>query len=342
MLKGNLGIFNLGKKTRETVGLDIGNYSIKVVSILKDTSGRILTAYNIKNIPIGTKPGEAGKLVQEALGEVDIRSKEVNLSVSGSSVIVRFISLPKMSKEQLENAMIFEAEKYMPFSVNEVIMDFSILDDAAGGQMNVLLAAAKKDFIQSRIELLERLGLEISAIDVNAFALFNAFSVSNTFSGDKGTVFLDLGYSQTNILIVTKGVPRFMRLIQIGGKDIIDMLAEEAGITADKAEEQKLSDTSAEKVQNCTTRVMDELVKEIKLSLDYFENKYNMAVGEIYCSGGLVYQKGLIEYLQEKLGNQLMIWDPLKGLDVAENLSRESIAPVASRLTACIGLALRD
>jgi len=339
-------MFNISKKTKESVGLDIGSYSVKVVSIVKESGHNILSAYNLKQIPFeaAKTPSQIAKSVKEAMDEMDIHPSEVNLSVSGSNMIVRFISLPKMSKDQLENAMSFEAEKYIPFSADEVIMDFLILDDAEGGQMNVLLAAAKRDFVQSQLGLLEKLGMGINVIDIDAFAVFNAYTFSNKFPADKGTAFLDLGFSQTSVLISTGTIPRFMRLIQIGGKDIIETIAADMSIPQEQAEEMKLKggEKNGEKVRQVTTAVLDELVKELQLSFGYFENKYGKGVGSIYCSGGMIYQPGTIEYLQEKLGAQLEVWSPLKGLDISESLSREALDPLASQLAVSIGLGLRE
>jgi len=337
-------MFKTGKKIKESVGLDIGSYSVKASSVLKQADKNILTAYNIKRVPLdGEGLAKTAKIIKETVDEVNIRPDEVNLSISGSNVIVRFVSLPKMSKEQLESAMLFEAEKYIPFNVNEVIMDFIILDAPEAGQMNVLLAAAKRDFVQSQIELLGKLGMEVNVIDINAFAVFNSFAAASPFEEDKGTAFLDLGFSQTNVLISTGAIPRFMRLIQIGGKDITNSLAGAIGISIAEAEELKLKGEEAnkERITRFTLNVLEELVREIQLSFGYFENKYNKAVSDIYCSGGMVYQKGVIEYLQENLNAQLKVWSPIEGMEVSESLSREAIDPIASRLAVSIGLALR-
>ncbi|MCK4852392.1 MAG: type IV pilus assembly protein PilM [Candidatus Omnitrophica bacterium] len=329
---------------QETVGIDIGSYSIKVASVVRDEDKHILSAYNVKRIPTdGAAPGKTEKLVRDALREVDIRPAEVNFSVSGSNVIVRFISLPKMPREQMENAMTFEAERYIPFSVNEVIMDSLILDNSGAGQMNVLLAAAKRDIVHPRIEMLGKLGLGVNIIDISIFAVFNAFLSFNTLADDKGTVFFDLGHSQTDVLISTGSIPRFMRLIQIGGKDVTAAISEDMGVSMEEAEELKLKgdEESGKKTVQSTFAVLDELVKEMQLSFGYFENRYNKGIGDIYCSGGMVYQAGVVEYLQEKLGAQLKVWNPVAGMEVSESLSREAVEAAASRLTASIGLAFR-
>jgi type IV pilus assembly protein PilM len=337
-------MFTLNKKLKEVVGLDIGSHSIKVASIFKESDKPLLTAYNVKQIPFsGEQPVNEGQLIKEALSEVGINPSEVNISLSGSNVIVRFISLPKMTKDQLENAMIFEAERYIPFNINEVILDFIIIDDAEEGQMNVLLAAAKRDFVQGRIELFQKLGIDIGIIDVSAFAAFNAFTSANTVADDKGTAFLDLGHSQTNVLVTTGSIPRFTRVIQIGGSDITRAIVEDMGVDRQKADELRVNGggEDSEKVDQSVFAVLDELVKEMRLSFGYFENKHNTPVSDVYCSGGMISQKGLVEYLQEKMGMQFNVWNPIAGVNIAESIPEESTNAVSAQLAVSIGLALR-
>jgi type IV pilus assembly protein PilM len=338
-------MFKIGKKLKETVALDIGSHSIKVVSVLKKPDKALLTAYNIKKIqPSDNRSLKTGKSIKEALSEIDLHPAEVNLSVSGANVIVRFITFPKMSKEQMENAMVFEAERYIPFSVNEVILDFAILDAAESGQVNVILAAAKRDFVQAQTELIEKLGMAVNVIDINVFSIFNAFTAFKQPAQDKGTAFFDFGFSQTSVVISVGGIPRFMRLIQIGGKDISAAIAEDLGIPFEEAEDLKVKNdpASRERITLVTAGVLDELIKEIQLSLGYFENKSGKAVGEVYCSGGVTSQEGVLGYFKEKIGIEFKTWDPIGGLDVAEHLSKEAIAPVAAQLAVGIGLTLRD
>jgi type IV pilus assembly protein PilM len=338
-------MFNKREKKTDSIGLDIGSHSIKVVSLKQETDNKVLTSYNIKNIPPNLiKTAKMGKMIQETFSEIDMKPSEVNISISGTNVIVRFVSMPKMSEEQLSNVMSFEAERYIPFNVNDVFLDFKILDSNEEGQMNVLLAAAKKEFVNYWIELFEKLGIRIGAIDVDAFAVFNAFACSNKMTGNEGTMFLDCGHSETNILISTGEVPRFMRLIQIGGRDITAAIAEELKVSEEEAGALKMEypEDKKENVRQATFLVLDELVKEIQLSLGYFENKYAMGVGNVYASGGTVYQEGVLDYLKYKMEIPFELWNPFEKIPMADHLSKDAISPVASRLAVSLGLALRD
>ncbi|RKY42965.1 MAG: hypothetical protein DRP85_01165 [Candidatus Makaraimicrobium thalassicum] len=333
------------RKNEESVGLDIGSYSIKAVSLKKAPEGNMLTAYNIRNIPPDQKAAETGPLIKEALDEIDLHPETVNLSISGPDVIVRFINLPKMTKEQLGNALTFEAERYIPFDVSEVVLDFLILGDATeAGQMRVLLAAVKRGPVEARVKMIEDLGMTVNILDTDPFAVFNVFTASNPLPDGKGSAFLDLGHSQTDVLISIGKLPCFMREIQIGGKDVSSAICHSLSVSPEKAEEYKMraGDEEKEAVAQATGSVLNDLIKEIQLSFGYFENRYNSGVSGIYCSGGMSYQEGVVDYLSEKLGIQVKKWNPAENIKISENLAKEDIDSVAAQLAVSIGLALRD
>ncbi len=331
-------------KSEDSVGLDIGSYSIKVVAVKKESGTTKLTAYNIKRIPLEDKGVKKDALIREMLDEIDFHPEVVNVSVSGPDVIVRFINLPKMSKDQLAKALVFEAEKHIPFNVSEVVLDFIILGDALEpGQMRVLLAAAKRELVEKLVKIAGDLNLTINVIDNNPFAMFNAFLESHPPLEDEGIAFLDLGHSQTDILVSTGNQPCFTRQIQIGGRDINKMLCQELSISPEKAEEFKmgLGDPDTEIVGHATASVLDDMIKEMQLSFGYFENRYNKSIGRVYCSGGMINQEGVIEYLSDKLGIAVEKWNPVEGLALSENLSKQDVDSIASQLAVSIGLALR-
>ncbi len=338
-------MLKLGQKKKEAVGLDIGSYSIKVASVKKEAAEHVLNIYNIKNVKNnGNKSSDIGSLIEEVFSEIDLHPEDVNLSISGPDVIVRFIDLPKMSKDQLANALFFEAEKYIPFNVNEVIMDSLILGDAADpGQMRVLLAAAKREVLEKRIKLVEKAGMSVNLVDIDSFAIFNAYLESYPASDNNGKAFLDFGHSQTNVLISIGSEPSFMRQVQIGGGDITGAICKKIGISAKEAEQMKMNpgEENKETVQQAVASVLDDLIGEIQLSLGYFENRYNNMVGDFFCSGGMIYQEGVMEYLGNKLGVQVKKWSPVSGIRLSEDLSREDTDQVSSQLAVCVGLALR-
>ncbi|MFC1548985.1 type IV pilus assembly protein PilM [Candidatus Omnitrophota bacterium] len=336
-------MIKFSRKAEEAVGLDIGSHSIKVVSIIKEAEKNLLSAYNIKNIPPEAKSSDTKQLVEEALKEIDLHPEDINLGFSGPSVIVRFIDLPKMNKEQLASALSFEAEKYIPFSVNEVVMDYLILGDGPEtGKMRVLLAAAKKELVNSRVELMEELGISINVLDIDSLAAFNAFCASYEV-GEQGNAFFHFGHSQTDVLITVGETPCFMRQVQIGGRDINVALSKEMGVPAESIQEILLhaDEETKSRVAQTTNSILDDIIREMQLSFGYFENRYNAQISNVYCSGGMISQRDMLKYLGDKTGFEMEKWNPVKGMDVADYITHEDIDKIGSQLAVSIGLALR-
>ncbi|MFH1305873.1 MAG: pilus assembly protein PilM, partial [Candidatus Omnitrophota bacterium] len=314
-------MIKFGSRTERTVGLDIGSSAIKVVAIDKTSGKKTLAAYNIKQIPADVKSFDRSSLIREALDEVDLHPEVVNLSLSGPEVIVRFINLPKMSKEQLEGALSFEAEKYIPFNVSDVTLDSIILGDAPDtGQMRVLLAAVKREAVGSLVKTVEGLDMAVGVVDIDPFAMFNAFTENNLLPEDEGNIFLNIGHSRTDMLIAIGKLPYFTREVQLGGRNIA---------------------TDEERIAQDSVPVISNLIREMQLSLSYFENRYNKGISGIYCSGGVAYRERMIGYLGEKLGVTVKKWDPMAGLEISESISKEAAEEVALQLVVGIGLALR-
>ncbi|MBD3426181.1 MAG: type IV pilus assembly protein PilM [Candidatus Omnitrophica bacterium] len=337
-------MIKFGIKVEETVGLDIGSYAIKAVSVKKEGENNILTAYNIKKIPFGAKESDTKQLIAETFDEIDLHPEEVNLGFSGPSVIVRFIDLPKMNKEQLASALNFEAEKYIPFNVNEVVMDFIMLGDSPeAGKMRVLLAAAKKDLVESKVRLLEELGMHINILDIDSLAMFNAFMASNPVE-ETGSAFFHSGHSQTDMLITVGKEPCFMRQVQIGGRDIYKAISKDMDIPAEKAEELLLGPEAGDReaVERAAQSILDDIVREMQLSFGYFENRYGASVSNVYCSGGMMFQENIVKYLASKTGFELKTWNPVEGMQLADHILKEDVDRVASQLAVSIGLALRS
>ena len=334
-----------GGKKQETIGIDIGRYSIKVVSLKRTSEKNILSAYNIKKIPIKNRTPNIPALVGETLNELDLHPSFANLSVSGPEVIVRFIELPKMNQDQLKGALVFEAEKYIPFNINDIVLDSLILGDAVDddGKMNVLLAAVKRKAIDGLVKDMESLGINIGVIDIGTFAMYNAFTSKKQENSDECEAFIDLGYSQTNVLVSLKDTPCFTRQIQIGAQSILENLSKAFSVDIVQAEQMliKPKEENKEETENAIQTVLDDLIKEMQFSFGYVENRYNKSINSIFASGGLTYQKYVIPYLSEKVGVPLKKWNPTEGIELAEHLSKDDLDLVSSELAVAIGLALR-
>src|SRR5512144_729963 len=179
-------------KAKLALGLDIGSSGVKLVQ-LKEVRRRGATAYQLQAFGSKPLPPEAivdGALMnstaivqamQELIAELRVKQKEVAIGVSGHSVIIKKIQMPRMSQEELEESIQWEAEQYIPFDVKDVNIDTQILDaggNDATGQMDVLLVAAKKDMINDYTTVVSESGLQPVVVDVDAFAVQNSFEVN--------------------------------------------------------------------------------------------------------------------------------------------------------------------
>ncbi len=330
-------------KQKARVGLDIGTYGVKIVEISSVGDKNTLTGLGIKEVSGSSRDDVAGVLAS-AMTEAGISTKEVVVSVSGSSVIVRLISMPKMREDEMGNAVRFEAEKVIPFDMKECIIDFQILNkETKDSKFQVILVAVKKDHVMNKIKLAEKAGLNARIVDVDNFAVANSFMKNFNEAGtDKTFALINIGASVTNLCILNGGAPRLLRDIGMGGRGVTSAIAKAAGIDAKSAEEMKVSakDNKAD-IENFIKAGINNLTDELKLSFSYYENQYGRNVDEIYLSGGGAMQPGLDVMLQEIFGPKPHYWDPLGFLEIGPKIDKNKLEPVKGSFAVAAGLALR-
>jgi type IV pilus assembly protein PilM len=270
-------------------------------------------------------------------------------------VVVRYVSMMKMSDSELKQAIRFESDKYLPFDLDQVQMDCQALhrshgggEDAAGeGQMTVLLAACKSDAIEEQVHLLQTRGLQPAAIDVDVFALANAWELCGMLPGEEdeqaGLALVDVGAVRTSINVLCGGETCFSREINIGGHDMTQAVARRLAVEPFEAEAIKRTSESHEaEVNSAIAPVLEDLVSEISLSLDYVEHHAGFGVDEILLSGGGVLAPGAAGYIEHATARRARSWNPLEGLRVdAGNVDVEELEAWASTLVVAVGLASR-
>ncbi|MDD2542230.1 MAG: type IV pilus assembly protein PilM, partial [Desulfuromonadaceae bacterium] len=239
----------LFKKKKEVVGIDIGSSSVKVVQ-LKDNKGSFL----LLNAGIFPLPPEAivdntlmdssviASTIKNLIASLGIKIKDVVCSISGNSVIIRKIVLPAMPQEELEDQISWEAEQYIPFDINDVNMDFQILspDNIDPSKMNVLLVASKKDIINDYVSVFSEAGMQLSVVDVDSFAVQNAFEANYDYSSEDILALVNIGASVMNINVIKDGITLFTRDVQMGGNLYSEEIQKQLGLSSDDAEVGKL------------------------------------------------------------------------------------------------------
>ncbi|MFH1655609.1 MAG: type IV pilus assembly protein PilM [Candidatus Omnitrophota bacterium] len=338
------------EKPRINIGLDIGSFFVKAVALRIQKDKAELLKFAIKQV----SKNSLGDSIKDILSEFNFADKVVNLSIAGQGVVVRSIQMPKMSISEVKNAVRFEAEKHIPFPVDEVFMDCFILKQLPEeNKMLVLVAAAKKELVQRHLGLLKRLGLEAKVIDVDSMALTNIYnrldSKEESVGTDTGTVqpkkavaLLNMGASFCSLCILKNDMPRFVRDIFIGGDDFTKRIVNILNLSQIDAEKIKCNPGSDwEKITGACETILNNLINEIRRSFDYFESDANVAIGSLYLSGGGSCFKGIDEILKNHINVEVKFLDPFIGLEINEGLNTEELKSQSRKLAVAVGAALR-
>src|ERR1039457_344192 len=273
----------LFSKKKEVIGIDIGSSSIKLVQ-LKDLKG----SYQLLNAGIVPLPPEAivdntimdsssiVEAIKNLVSSLGIKTKDVACSISGNSVIIRKISLPAMPPEELEDQITWEAEQYIPFDINDVNMDFQILspDSIDPSKMVVLLVASKRDIINDYVALFNEAGMILSVVDVDSFAVQNAFEMNHDANTEDVLALVNIGASVMNINVIKDGISLFTRDVQMGGNLYTEEIQKQLGVSGPDAESMKILAIEAKNndLLEVLTKVNETITQEIRRSLDFYNS----------------------------------------------------------------------
>jgi len=329
-----------GTKERFSFGLDIGTQSIKCVKLKVNGSAVELVAFDLQESLLD--PTEVLKKIKHAQG-ADL----VNISFCGASTVIRYVNFLRMNKLELKGALKFEAQKHIPFSVEEVNLDAEILrDDLPENKMLVLLAAIKKELILQRIKVLENAGLRPDIIDIDSLALVNAFNFNypkTDLPENKSICLLNIGSTITNVNILDNGLVRLSRDIHFGGANFTKKLMDIFELDFKAAEELKINppEDKADKIKSCVESVLTNLASEIRTSFDYYESQNTANVVKIFLSGGAGKISGLKEMLGTCLGLPVETWDPFKQIKIPGTIDTQKLSKIYGQFNVAVGLALR-
>jgi type IV pilus assembly protein PilM len=340
------------------VGLDIGSSSVKAVELAPRGEGFELLHLGVARLaPEAIVEGaflNSGAIVEairEAIGKAGIKTKRVAAAVSGHSVIVKQIALPVMTREELEESIRWEAEQYIPFDVNEVNLDFQILDDEGGeGQMDVLLVAAKKDLIDDYVQVIGEAGLTPAVVDAAAFAVENSYEANYDAAADQVVALVNIGAQVVNINVIANGVPTFTRDITTAGNQYTEEIQKALSISFEEAERIKLGGRRGEDSQEVVPReveqamqsVTDTVIGEIGRSLDFYgATSAESRIEKVFLAGGSAKVAGFKAAFQERTGYDVEILNPLARMLPSSKFEPEFLDEMAPALGVGVGLALR-
>ncbi|HIJ94705.1 MAG TPA: type IV pilus assembly protein PilM [Desulfuromonadales bacterium] len=344
----------LFKKKKEVIGIDIGSSSVKLVQ-LKDNKGS-LQLLNAAIIPL---PPEAivdntlmdssavASVVKNLVSSMGIKVKDVACSISGNSVIIRKIVLPAMPQEELEDQISWEAEQYIPFDINDVNMDFQILspDSSDPSKMNVLLVASKKDIINDYVSVFNEAGLHLLVVDVDSFAVQNAFEANYTCGPEDILALINIGASVMNINIIKDGKTLFTRDVQMGGNLYTEEIQKQLGLSSDAAESAKklAHATHNEALIRAIEKINETITQEIRRSLDFYNSTANdERIRSVFVSGGCSKVYNLIPAISEKIGLPVDKLNPFAELTINDkDFDPEYLQEIGPLMAVPVGLAIR-
>jgi type IV pilus assembly protein PilM len=338
-------------KNKTTVGLDIGSGLIKVAVI--DHSKRAPELVRVTVTPLLADaivegevmdPGIVAEAIQAAMAAAGVKTTNVVTAVGGRDVIIKKIQIERVKEAQARELMRWEAEQHVPFDMESVELDFQILDpDGDGLEMSVLLVAAKRELIESKVRILTDAGLEPGVVDVESFALHNAFEVNHPDAMNGLVALVNIGHDVTTVIVMDEGVPLLTRDITVGTRRFREDLQRERGLSSDDAQQLIQGYDRSPHLESVLEGRGEEIAVGIERAAAFLaQNSRAGTLRSIYTCGGGSRIPGLIDMLAHRLGLPVQQANPLANLKVRdgalESLVTDEIAPL---LMLPIGLALR-
>ena len=337
------------------VGVDIGSSSIKVCQLRDGRKGLELVRLGFAQLPTQTivdghvmNSGAVVETLSRVFHDRKIKQRDVAMSVSGQSVIIRKITVPMMTPAELGEQIQWEAEQHIPFDIKDVQIDYEVLRRRPeAGQMDLLLVAAKKDEISDYAQLARDAKLRPQVVDIDAFTIQNVFEFSRGLPPDQTVALINVGASLSTLNIVARGVSTFTRDIANGGNLISDEIRKRLGISFEQAEDFKCGRSEAGappfQVAQVMESVIDSIAGEIQRSLDFFMATSGEAeIARIFLMGGTARIALLPQAIERRARVAVEVFSPLEkiGVDTA-SVDPTLLSAVSSQLAVALGLAMR-
>ena len=355
--KRNGGVLKLfGKKTGPVIGLDIGSTSVRLLQLSSHGSGYRIDHFAIEPLSEGVVVDKAvqdveaiSNAISKAVKASGTRAKSCAIAVSGSAVFTKTISLPaNLAEADIESQVQIEANQYIPYPLDEVSLDFEVLGPSPrnADMLDILLAASKSENVESRQDAIDTAGLKAKVVDVEAFAIANAFELIRKRDGvsrSEAVGFFDIGYDLTTLLVIKGGRVIYTRDHPFGGHQLLEETQRRYDMTAEQA---SFFERNEEAPDDFEEEVLEpfqlNIVHQISRALQFYASSSEYSnIGTIYLSGGVASLKGLAPMVQHELGMTTRVADPVTGMDIAQNVAVTAVKRNATNLMIAIGLALR-
>jgi len=340
-----------GRK-RSSIGLDIGSGFVKVVEVDHSGDQPEVTRVAMRPLlPDAIVEGEimdyglVSEAVQGLFNDLGLKGASVVTAIGGHDVIIKKIEMDRMKESDAREVIRWEAEQHVPFDIKSVELDFQILDPkGTAAQMQVLLVAAKRELVDNKVGLLQDAGVNPVIIDIDAFALHNAFEHNYPAAAAEGIIALvNVGHETTNVNILENGVPILTRDIPFGSRKIREDLQRERGLTAEQAEDVVQARETVHDLANFVESSADEIAVGIERASAFLMTREDgHSVGQIFLSGGGARIPGMTETLGRRMNVPTQLVNSFERTPVQANAAGDiSISEAAPMLLLPLGLALR-
>ena len=343
-----MGLFG---RNKQSAGLDIGSGFVKVVVV--DHSGDQPEVSGVAMRPLVADaivegevmdPGLVADTIRDLFKEIGIKGKDVIAAVGGHDVIIKKIEMDRMNESDAREVIRWEAEQHVPFDIKSVELDFQILDPLGEGlQMQVLLVAAKRELVDHKVSLLLDAGLSPAAIEVDAFALHNAFSYNHPEAMEGIVALVNIGHETTNVNILENGNPLLTRDIPFGSRRVRQDLQREKGLTAEQAEDVVQGREPLDDLSSLVASAADEVAVGIERASAFLMTRQDGGgLGSVFLSGGGARIPGMADALGNRMNLRTDLVNPFEQVPVQpEATGSVVLEEAAPMLLLPLGLALR-
>jgi type IV pilus assembly protein PilM len=343
-----MGIFN---NDTTYIGLDIGSTAIRFVQLKRGGANPVLVNYGQIPMPMGLAASDAAgdrdkvaELIKQLLRDKKVTEKNAVVGLASNKIFASVITTPKLDAAQLSKAIRFQAEQYIPMALDQVKLDYAVVDQSPDGKnLEVLLVAAPNTVVTKYAEIIDKSGLEPLALEANAIAVSRALIQTKTIAA----IILDLSTFDSDITIISNQTPRLMRSVPVGDRTFVKAVAQELGLDETQAEQftTKFGLTQSKlegQVYKAIKPNLDSLVSEIKKSIQFFSARYpGQKLEKLVITGGASSIPELAAYFATATGMPVEFGNAWVGVSYPSNL-QDQLASVSSDFAAAVGLAERS
>ena len=334
------------------LGIDIGQNTIKIACLSVENSKITLEAVGEdKTIKVDNKEtdkdkflNEAGKVIKGLLGDLKIKNKQAVVSLPEDEVISRLVRLPPLKDNEIMDALRFEAETFIPFPLEEVLIDYEIIEKDEAGRLTIFVIAARNDLINSYLKLFKSIGLDLLALESPAIALRRVLKVGIPMV--ERVVVVDMGEKYSDIFSINKNNVYFARSLSVGGESLTRAISLNLSLDMASAEEYKKAygmkeDQLEGKIRNAIMPVFNDISEEIRKTLALFAEDIGKPAELLVLTGGGANLPGMAEDLTKILGIEVQVLQPFLNIDTTKIKSGYNLNAEGCKFSLAVGLALR-